>query len=315
MADSSAGDLVTVLADSSTLVAIAVVAILVMLGAIASRYWPQRFGRWRISVAGVLLGVLALTQLPAGSLDELGQVELADAVRNVFTWPFDGIDVASTFGTSGWWLNILLFVPLGFCVRGLLQERRMWWSAAVVAGAAFLVESGQAVTGFRSSDPADFLANFVGGMLGSLLLSAVLVAVTHLNSRAGRVPRRWTIATAVVGAISSLGLAALLTVGSADRAQRLLLNELETRYGSTSLETMSDVFFHIGDDDAAFDEFLSANSVRPDTVVHRTDPTAVQVRYSDQYFGLHRCVFVTWHDDGVTFRRESGDRCKEFLGS
>ena len=315
MADGSAGDLVTVLANSSTLAAFAVVAVLVVLGVIAGRCWPQRFGWWQVAAAAAFLVVLALTQLPAGSLAELRHAQVGGSLHNVLTWPFGGVDVVSTFGTSGWWLNILLFVPLGFCVRGLLRDRPMWRSAAVVAGAAFIVESGQAFTGFRSADPADLLANFAGGMLGCILLSTVRPAVTRLRDRAGGFARRWIVAAGAVALIALVCLVALLTVGSADSAQRALLNELETRYGSTSLETMNDVFFPTGDDDTAFDEFLSASSVRPDSVVRWSDPPEVQVRYPDQYFGLHRCVFVTWHHDGVSFRLDSGEQCTEFLGS
>lgn len=242
-------------------------------------------------------------------------MEFAGSVQKVVTWPFDGIDVASTFGTSGWWLNIVLFVPLGFCICGLLRDRGMWWSAAAVAGAAFLVESGQAFTGFRSADTADLVANFVGGMAGCFLLSTVRDARTRLPTWAGGVPLRWIAATTAAALISLVGLVGLFTVGSADSGQRELLIELETRYDSTSLESMNSVFFHIGDDDAAFDAFLSASSVRPDSVVHRTDPISVHVRYTDQYFGLDRCVLVTWIHDGIYFRRGSGEPCTEFLGS
>ncbi len=130
-------------------------------------------------------------------------MEFAGSVQKVVTWPFDGIDVASTFGTSGWWLNIVLFVPLGFCIRGLLRDRGMWWSAAAVAGAAFLVESGQAFTGFRSADTADLVANFVGGMAGRFLLSTVRVARTRLPTWAGGVPLRWIAATTAAALIVS----------------------------------------------------------------------------------------------------------------
>jgi VanZ family protein len=314
MTDGSAGDLITVLLNSTTLAAFAVLVTLVVLSAIARRRWPQPISSWHIATGAVCLGILTVTQLPAAPLRELRQARPTRSVREVLTWPFTGIDVDATLASSGWWLNIVLFVPFGLCIGGLMPRRRVRSAVAVAATAAFVVESGQAFSGFRSADLADLLANFVGGITGCGLMWALRPSITRLLSRADGLTRRRLFATAAAASVLLIGVSALVLVESANSAQRALLDELETRYGSTTLETMHDALFATWDDDAAFQQFLTASSIRPNSIVRTATPT-VQARYSDQYFGLHRCVFVTWHRTSVSFRRGAGDECTRSLGS
>lgn len=310
-----AGDLVTVLANSSTLAAFGAVGCLLVAAIVARRRWPEHLPWWRIAAAGSFGLVLAVTQLPTRSIGAIREVEISGSPGRVLRWPFDGVDLDTTFASAGWWLNIMLFVPLGLCVRGMLADRRLRVCVAVIGAAAWLVESGQALTGFRSADLADFAANLLGGVAGCALVTLARPIVGRL----GRWTRRRSGASVIAwgGAVSValIVLVGLVLVESADRAQSELLGDLESRFSHSSIETMSDVFFPPDGDSGAFERFLAEDSIRPDSIVRTELPRTAQARYPEQSFGLHRCVFVVWRPGGVDFRRGSGSECVEFLGS
>jgi hypothetical protein len=228
------------------------------------------------------------------------------------TWPFDGIDVDATLGSSGWWLNIVLFVPLGVCIRGVLQHRRPRWSIGLVALTAYAVECGQAFTGFRRPDLADFVTNSVGGAVGCVLFAAAQAPATRMwHQTTGRSRWRFVVAT-TVALLLLLGTTGIVLVNAADRHRDQLRHELQTRYGDTTLETMHDVFFGSENDNSALERFMSESSVRPDYIKRTDDLVQVEVLYSDTVVGLHRCVFVTWTSDRVSFRVDAGDPCVDF---
>ena len=314
MSDGSAGDLITVLLNPSTMLGLSATVLMLAASLIAHRIWPHRVGWYQILTLASLLVIVSLTQLPTQSLGQLKQIDLASSLKNAVTWPSDGVDLSSTFSSSGWWLNIALFVPLGIGVAGLLNGR-FGTSTFMVAVFAFAIETGQAVTGFRGPDLVDFIANTLGGVVGFGLWTLSRPLTERVRERATGISPALSVAVAIPVVVLAVALAAGFLLRSADSAQIALMNELEDTYQSTSLESMQDVFFDETGEDQPFDEFLTANSVRPDSVVRSDAPRTVQVRYSDQYFGLNRCVFVTWQSNGVAFERDSGDRCTQFLGS
>lgn len=314
MSDGSAGDLITVLLNPSTILGLTATFVTLLACLVAHRIWPHRIGWYHIVVLAALLVIVSLTQLPTQSLGQLRQIEIGTSLQNAATWPFDGVDLASTFSSSGWWLNVVLFVPLGIGIAGLLKGR-FGLSVLMFVVIAFVIETGQAFTGFRGPDLMDLITNTLGGIVGFGLWTVSRPLGEYVRTKAIGVSPALAASFAVPVVVLAVALAAAFLMRSADNAQTALINELEDTYQATSLESMQSVFFDETGQDQPFDEFLVATSVRPDSVVRRDAPQTVQVRYSDQYFGLNRCVFVTWESNGVNFERDSGDRCTQFLGS
>ena len=95
--------------------------------------------------------------------------------------------------------------------------------------------------------------------------------------------------------------------------EALRLRHERTLYSldGTTIDDMAPYFF---DEGKPFEEFMNRNSVRPDSFLYGRDHTSAEVRYAVLYFGLSRCVFVTWTDEGVSFRTDDGDICTDFLG-
>ena len=96
-----------------------------------------------------------------------------------------------------------------------------------------------------------------------------------------------------------------------DVARDDLLAELHRTYDSTTIDDMAPYFF---DEGKPFEEFMNRNSVRPDSFRYARDHSLAEIRYAVMNFGLSRCVFVTWTDDGVSFRIDEGDICTDYLG-
>lgn len=110
-------------------------------------------------------------------------------------------------------------------------------------------------------------------------------------------------------AVAVLGLGAgglaLVLVG-ADRLQHSLRRELQMAFAGT---TKADVDRWTADG-TMLQEVFAAVSVFADGTKFSPDEVEVKVRYPAPFFGLHRCVFVSWTPTVVEFKLGSGDaRC------
>ena len=66
-------------------------------------------------------------------------------------------------------LNVVLFIPAGFLCPLDWKETRPWTFVVVFVCFSLVVEIGQFITGNRTADVNDFLANSIGAVCGYLL--------------------------------------------------------------------------------------------------------------------------------------------------
>jgi hypothetical protein len=273
----------------------ALAALVVLLGAsvLAARRLrsPRRSGLAWFAALGSVALVVAVTLLrdgwPTGiELGRLGE------------WSRNGWDRLSTDPLgSQVALNVALFVPAGAAWTWLLD--RPWRVLAGLVAGSFAVELVQAVLGVGAADVADVAANTVGAAIGV----GVAVLIRHASRRPAGTRRLvgWPVITAAGAIVLATG--AGLMLGAASR-QRSVEDELRQRFATT---TKAEVDAVLTDSTArGADELFSAISVRDGT---RTTPDVTELRYPATFFGLHRCVFVTWAADTVAFRKASGGAC------
>ena len=238
----------------------------------------------------------------------------SDLVLTVSWWLHGWGKVANDLATfSEAKLNVLLFVPAG--VAWAATTRRHGRTLAALALGSFVIETLQALFGLGAPDTTDLVANTLGAALG-VGLAAVGAAVwrrTKWSTLGPAVPRlsRWARVAIAVGVVVAAVGALLFVQWRADVARDDLLAELHRTYDGTTLKDMDPYF---GQTDNGYQQFLERNSVRPDSQRAGVRPARVEVRYPLMYFGLSRCVFVTWTDDGVSFRTADGDVCTRYLG-
>ncbi|MGB8857791.1 MAG: VanZ family protein [Ilumatobacteraceae bacterium] len=226
-------------------------------------------------------------------------------------WASVADDLASN---SEAFLNVVLFVPAGVAWSALI--RRYGRTFLALAAGSFLIETVQALFALGAADTTDLVANSLGAAIG-VGVAAVGVAVWRRTkwSSLSASDARWSLRVQLALAAGVVVLAALAVVTvqwRADVARDDLLAELHRTYDDTTLTDMEPTFF--GDAGDSFQEFLTRNSVRPDSNVYAADQSSAQVRYPLMYLGFSRCVFVTWTNDGVSFRTGEGGICTGFLG-
>ena len=73
---------------------------------------------------------------------------------------------------SNFVLNLVLFVPSGIAIA--LASRRPLLTIVVLTLLSFAIECVQQATGFGAPDPADWVANSLGGILGALVAWPVI---------------------------------------------------------------------------------------------------------------------------------------------
>ena len=279
--------------------AMAALAVLLGASALAARRLrsPGRSGLAWFAAFGSVALVIAVTLLrdgwPSGiDLGGLGE------------WSGNGWDRLSgdPVGSSEILLNVALFVPVGAAWTWLLG--RPWIVLATLATGSLAVETAQSVTGAGAADVADLAANTVGAAIG--VGAAMLIRRVRRRPRASRVAW-WKVVAAGGAAVVVVGAGLLL---GAENRQRSVEDELRERFAGTSKAEVDAMLADMTGNGP--EELFSAISARSDGV--RTTPDATELRYPATFFSLHRCVFVTWTADGVTFRRAAGKACSTLLG-
>lgn len=240
---------------------------------------------------------------------------------------------ALAWATSGWdrlvqgdllWssqflLNVALFVPAGVaCVWLTLRPRR---TLLGLAGLSILIESLQAVSALGAADIGDVVANTVGAAIGvtagTFATSGIVRSGESESSPAvGR--KRGAFAAVTAIAVSA---AVIIVIGGAERNQRNIRHELERAFSDTTYAEVYAVL--IGDPDdpdrlsagTRFDDseqIFGAISVRADG--SRAADDRIELRWPARFFGMSRCVYVTWTPATVEFDDRSGSVCTDFMG-
>jgi hypothetical protein len=57
---------------------------------------------------------------------------------------------------------------------------------------------------------------------------------------------------------------------------------------------------------------LAATPIRPSYLGGVGDTNELEARYSLEFLGFHRCIFVRWTADGFLLRKGSGAECTVF---
>jgi hypothetical protein len=210
-------------------------------------------------------------------------------------------------------LNVVLFVPAG--VTWAATTRRYGRTLVALAVGSFVIETLQALFGLGAADTTDLVTNTLGAAIGVglAMIGAAVWRRTKWSTLGPAIPRLSLRArVAVAAAVVTAAMAAVLFVQwRADGARDDLLAEVHRTYDDSTIDDMAPYFF---DEGKPFEEFMERNSVRPDSFRYARDHAAAEVRYSVLYFGLSRCVFVTWTGGGVSFRTDEGDICTDYLG-
>lgn len=299
----------------------AVVVLVVFLAASAGGAWwiTRRRGSTHGSVAwfaalGSLAGIVALTLARHGPP---GRFRPSDALA-WSTTGWDRLSGSDLLGSSQFLLNVALFVPAG--VAWTWVTGRPARTLAGLVGLTVLVESVQGVTGAGGADITDVAANTLGAAVG---VGVAAILTRHHRSAgsaidmAAQARRR-----AVVGAGLVVVTAVLVTVAyvGADRRQARIHDELERAFAGTSYDEIAAVLRIDptapepggGARFADSEQVFGAISVRADGL--RFTDERIEMRWPALFFGLRRCVLVTWTPSAVEVRDVSGGACTEFLG-
>lgn len=288
----------SIIAESSALWALAIL----LVGAAAASWSVTRLRSsahppmaWFAASSTVCL-ILAVTMFRDGW-------QFAWNVAGMFEWSGTGWSRLSgnPLGSPEFVLNLLLFVPAGIAWTRILRA-----PGVVVAGAAALalaIESLQGITGAGAPDIADLAANTAGGAVGV----GAAVAVRRIWNGPTLTPeasrrRRLLVAGSVAAVV-------VVWFGGAGFRQRSIERELRDAFDGTSLEQVEG--WRAGDGNQS-ERLYGAISARSDGVTTVDD--AIEVRYPATFFGLRRCVFVTWSPAGLDYRRASGSECTVFVG-
>ncbi len=251
------------------------------------------------SVAGILAVTLGVRAVNGGSL---GSASLA--------WVMDGdLWARSLDAGPGWWLNVALFVPAGVLIGvATLKARRTFFQLVVLS---VLIEVVQSIGLLGSSDPADLVANAIGASIGCALSIPARRLVRADEGAAARSlsARSLVVVAAAVAVVSGVGWLAL--VAGADSRRDSLANELNDAFGGTN---SAEIEAKLGTE-SGFEELLSATQVQPGYLGRVGDSGEFEGRWSTEFFGLHRCVFVRWNATGIALRKGSGSECTIFRES
>jgi hypothetical protein len=251
-----------------------------------------------VSLAGILAVTLGVRAVNGGG--GFGNASLG--------WITDRELWASSLDTgAGWWLNVALFVPAGVFVSAATGRAR--WTLVGLIGLSVLIEVVQSLGLLGAADPADVVANSIGAAVGCCLSIPVrrFVLLDEGPERRSLTFRMVLLGAAVVIAVGGMGWLGIVA-GADARRDSLTIELREAFAGTTSVEIEAKL-----DSADGFEEMLSATSVRPGYLGRVGDTGEFEGRWSTEFFGLHRCVFVRWTPTGVTMRDGSGDECTIFL--
>lgn len=250
-----------------------------------------------VALAGILAVTLGVRAVDGGGL---GNASLR--------WITDGDLWASSFDAgAGWWLNVALFVPAGLLVG--VATTRAWWTLVGLIGLSALVEVVQGLGLLGAADPADVVANSIGAAIGCCLSIPVRRLIVDVDRPVSQRPlSSRNVLLGAAGVIAVVGMGWLALVAGADARRDSLAKELRVAFaGTTSVEIEAKL-----DSADGFEEMMSATSVRPGYLGRVGDTDEYEGRWSTEFFGLHRCVFVRWTVTGMGMRDGAGDECTIF---
>jgi hypothetical protein len=208
---------------------------------------------------------------------------------------------------AAWLLNVALFVPAGLFAT--LATRRPWRVLVALVGLSLLIEVVQDLTYLGAPDPADLLANALGAALGVIVASGYLSLAARLRPSDATAPPSSRALFVGMAAIAMLvGLAWLGVQVGADMRQAALRAELQTVFAGT---TSTDMARRIATDDG-FTGLLAAVTTRPGYLGRVGETDQFEARYTAQFFGAYRCVYIRWTTAGLALRDASGHECAEF---
>ena len=197
-----------------------------------------------------------------------------------------------------WKLNLAIFVPGGVLLT--VATRRPSASLVGLVALSALVEVAQGLFGLGAPDPGDLLANSLGALLG-----AALGAVILRSRSGGWSPRSVTVSMiAVVAFAGSVWIG--LTLGANARLDSLTAEVSLAFTGTTSADIAA------GLTEAGSSSLFSRVPTRPDYIGQVGDTEEYGARYSTQFLGFYRCVFVRWDPSGMSLTSGSGTVCTEF---
>lgn len=136
---------------------------------------------------GSVAGILAVTIVPDTGYSEIFLVDRGWRWGELMTWWRTGwADIGAAIGTGiDGPYNIVLFVPAG--TMWAWVTRRPVATVAALGLLSVSIESFQAVTGFRTGQTSDLVANILGAAGGALLATAARHWMSALAR--GREPR------------------------------------------------------------------------------------------------------------------------------
>ncbi len=292
------------LADGPLLVAIIVAVVIALVGAAAG---ARRFGVSRSRLLPVLLVTMPIFAVTL--FDRPGTLRDA-SVADGLTWWTRGWDEVPDLarGDAGWKLNVILFVPAGAAWTWLVRRPGLVVAAAAVG--SFLIETVQAVTYLGAPDPGDLVANASGAAIGA---APVAVWLRRRHPGETRPADRRVVAASIIGLALVVAIGVGFVQSRANVARNELRAELESALAGITIADVDAMF--VAYESGGSNPFESLVSVRPDWWVHVGDGVPLTARYPIEFFGAHRCVFVTFSDGPPEFRNEKGSVCTRFLGS
>lgn len=297
------GRVVSQLADGRLVAGIVATLVVAFVVSIAA---ARRFDRPLSRILPVL--VVTLPILAVTLFDRQGTLRQASVADGLTWWLHGWSDVPDLArGDAGWRLNVILFVPAGAAWTWLV--RRPGRVVAGLAAASFVIETVQAITYLGAPDPGDLVANSLGAAVGAAPVAVWLRRRHPQDVQA--VDRRVVLATLVgLVVMAAVGIGFVQTRANAGRND--LRRELDDAFATTTIDDIDAMFIDV--EDGRANPFESLVSVRPDWWVHSGGGTPMTARYPIEFFGAHRCVFVTFSAEPAVFRNEKGSVCTRYLG-
>ncbi len=277
---------------------------------------PYLARRLRIVRPVAYLAALAVTLIVAITIFERLEGVPGFDLTQALTWWTDSrqplIEVART--EAAWWLNVALFVPAGLVWA--VATKRPLKVAASLAAFSFAIETLQGLAGLGAADLTDLVANTLGGALGASVIGFALhfapgmvpdVTQSRSNADEGHVSTRWILgsiaATLIVAGLGYGGVQTILTV-----RQSALRGDVEQTFDGL---TIGDINAIRDAGSIGLDPFFVLEAGPPDSYRFYGDDRPAAVRYSIDFVGFYRCVFVTFSLSPPVFADGSGDVCTE----
>jgi VanZ like family len=259
-----------------------------------------------LSIAGIVAATFREQDLRLW-LSDLGAVITCSECTHLGWLTDAGLWSRASQVDAAWSLNLALFVPAGLFTT--LATHRPWRVLVALAGLSLLIEVVQDLTYLGAPDPADLLANVLGAALGVILAAGYLSLVARLRpSDATTPPSRRAMLPGVAAIALLVGLGWLGVQVGADMRQAALRTELGTAFAGTTATAMA---LRMASDEG-FSGILAAVTTRPGYLDRVGETDEFEGRYTTQFFGAYRCVYIRWTTDGFTLRDASGDECAEF---